>query len=256
MRFEYRPPTKGPRFVTGQVRAIWEKPYHTSVLAATLWYPRTYMDLSLATVAFPIIILIISAVIHEVAHGYAADYLDDPTPRNAGRLTFNPLSHLDPVGSFLLPLILVITNSPFLFAFARPVPYTPQYLRWRTYGEAFVAFAGPASNILLALVTAALMHAAAYFGWLSPTILALGYLVVFINILLALFNLLPLPSFDGLKVIHPFLPRFLRTFVDRVEQLAYKHFVIMLLATLVIFTSILGQPFFSLIAWISDVLVP
>lgn len=255
VRFEYRPPTKGPRFVTGQVRAIWGKPYHTSVLVATLWYSRTYMDVSLTDIIFPIIVLIISAVIHEVAHGYAADYLDDPTPRNAGRLTFNPLSHLDPVGSFLLPLILVVTSSPFLFAFARPVPYTPQYLRWRTYGEAFVAFAGPASNILLALVTAILMRGLALFDLMTPVMFSLGYLVVFINLLLALFNLLPLPSFDGLKVIRPFLPRFLRTIVDRFEQLAQKHFVIMLLGTLLVFTSLLGRPFFLFIEWIAYVFV-
>ena len=214
------------------------------------------MDASLIAIIFPIVVLIISAVIHEVAHGYAADYLDDPTPRNAGRLTFNPLSHLDPVGSVLLPLILVVTNSPFLFAFARPVPYTPAYLRWRTYGEAFVAFAGPGSNILLALVTAGLLHAASVFGVLSPTILALGYLVVFINVLLALFNLLPLPSFDGLKVIRPFLPKALQRGVDRVEQLAQQHFVLMLLATLFVFTSVLGSQFFAVIAWTTEILVP
>lgn len=214
------------------------------------------MDASLVAIIFPIIVLIISAVIHEVAHGYAADYLDDPTPRNAGRLTFNPLSHLDPVGSVFLPLILVLTQSPFLFAFARPVPYTPAYLRWRTYGEAFVAFAGPGSNILLALITAGLLHVGSLSGVLSPTILALGYVVVFINILLALFNLLPLPSFDGLKVVRPFLPGALKRGVDRIEELAQQHFILMLLATLFIFTSILGSQFFNLITWTTEILVP
>src|SRR5437868_8072246 len=99
---------------------------------------------------FSIVVLIVSVVLHEVAHGYMADYLGDPTARLQGRLTLNPISHIDPVGSLLLPLMLVLFNAPFLIGYAKPVPYNPYNLPGR-FDEALVAFAGPAVNIFLAL---------------------------------------------------------------------------------------------------------
>src|SRR3989344_2210136 len=102
-------------------------------------------------IVFGIIALIFSVILHEVAHGYMANFLGDPTARLAGRLTLNPLPHIDPIGSIILPGILVISGSPLLIGYAKPVPYNPYNLRHR-FGEALVAFAGPGTNILLAVI--------------------------------------------------------------------------------------------------------
>ena len=100
---------------------------------------------------FGLVVLFASVILHEVAHGYMANWLGDPTARLQGRLTLNPVSHVDPVGTLLLPLLLVLSNSPFFFGYAKPVPYNPHNLQSR-FGEALVAFAGPATNILLAAI--------------------------------------------------------------------------------------------------------
>src|SRR3989338_5187009 len=99
-----------------------------------------------------LIVLILSIIAHEVAHGYAADSLGDPTARLAGRLTLNPLPHIDLVGSIILPALLVFTASPILFGWAKPVPYNPYNLRHQRWSEAAVAVAGSATNILLAVI--------------------------------------------------------------------------------------------------------
>src|SRR5258708_4277965 len=104
-------------------------------------------------VIFGFVILIVSVILHEVAHGYMANYLGDPTARLAGRLTLNPLSHIDPVGTILLPAMLAIAGSPVTIGYAKPVPYNPYNLKGK-YAELLVAFAGPGTNILLALIFA------------------------------------------------------------------------------------------------------
>ncbi|MCX6798407.1 MAG: site-2 protease family protein [Candidatus Falkowbacteria bacterium] len=97
---------------------------------------------------FQIVILILSAVIHEYMHGWAADRLGDPTAKNMGRLTLNPLKHLDWFGSFLLPLVMIISRMPFVFGWAKPVPYNPYNLRDKKWGGAKVAAAGPLGNLI------------------------------------------------------------------------------------------------------------
>ena len=107
---------------------------------------------------FVIVVIIFSAVIHEVMHGVMADRLGDPTARYAGRLTLNPLKHLDPFGSVLLPVVLAFSHSPFLFGWALPVPYNPYNLRVGRFSEAMVAGAGPLSNLGIALGTGILLR--------------------------------------------------------------------------------------------------
>lgn len=154
-------------------------------------------------VIFGILVLLFSVILHEVAHGYMADYLGDPTARISGRLTLNPVSHIDPFGSIILPALLVLTHSPFLIGYAKPVPYNPYNLRG-FYGEALVAFAGPATNIALALLFGLTIR---FFGVLfTPALIGAFAVVVYINILLALFNLMPLPPLDGSKVLSALLP--------------------------------------------------
>lgn len=154
-------------------------------------------------IAFSLVILIFSIILHEVAHGYMANWLGDPTARLQGRLTLNPVSHIDPIGSILLPLVLTLAHSPMLIGYAKPVPYNPYSLRGK-YAEALVAGAGPATNILLALIFGLLIR----FGGvaMSEATLTAFATICYINLLLALFNLIPIPPLDGSKVLSAVLP--------------------------------------------------
>src|SRR3989344_2127263 len=118
---------------------------------------------------FSIIVLIFSVIIHEVAHGWAANSLGDPTAKLAGRLTLNPIRHIDPVGTILIPLLLKLSGSPFLFGWAKPVPYNPYNLRNQRWGEAFVAVAGVATNLFLAILFG-LLARYSYAHCLSPCV--------------------------------------------------------------------------------------
>lgn len=164
--------------------------------------PYNIMDI---TGIIIIIVLILSIVLHEVAHGYAANWLGDPTARLAGRLTLNPLKHIDPIGSIVVPGLLFLSQTGLLFGWAKPVPYNPYNLTNQKWGEAIVAVAGPGTNLLLAFIFGTIIRFSEAFQLSSASLHIFGY-IVFINILLALFNLIPVPPLDGSKVILPFLP--------------------------------------------------
>lgn len=155
-------------------------------------------------IIFSLIVLIFSAILHEVAHGYMADHLGDPTARLMGRLTLNPLPHLDPVGSIILPLLLKITGSPILIGYAKPVPYNPNNLPGK-YDETLVAAAGPATNLAIALVFGLIVRFGA--AAMTPTLLQAFAVIVYLNLLLGFFNLIPIPPLDGSKVLSGILPR-------------------------------------------------
>lgn len=155
---------------------------------------------------FQIIILIISAVIHEVSHGAMAYWLGDPTAKYAGRLTLNPIAHIDLWGSVLIPLFLLIANSPVLVGWAKPVPYNPYNLRDQKYGSALVAIAGPGSNLLIAAFFGIFLRILSAFGFAIPAFSLFLGVIVIINILLAVFNLVPIPPLDGSKILYAFLP--------------------------------------------------
>lgn len=154
-------------------------------------------------IIFQIAILIMSVVVHEVSHGWAANYLGDPTARLQGRLTLNPLPHIDPVGSILVPVLLFFTNAGLMFGWAKPVPVNPYNLRGK-YAEAIVAGAGPLSNILIAVVFGFLVRIAA--PLLPVSFIQIAVSAVVINIVLAIFNLIPIPPLDGSKVLFAFFP--------------------------------------------------
>jgi len=158
---------------------------------------------------FLIIILIFSVVIHEVSHGAMANYLGDPTAKYAGRLTLNPLKHLDPLGSVILPIFLILmaklSGGGIIFGWAKPVPINSYNLRDKKYGEAKVALAGPGSNLALALVFGLALRFIPVLSSLPGFYLMFSY-IVYINILLAVFNLLPIPPLDGSHILFTFLP--------------------------------------------------
>lgn len=151
---------------------------------------------------FYVVILIMSVVIHEIAHGYAALHFGDTTAKYKGRLTLNPLKHLDMFGSVILPLILVITHAPFLLGWAKPVPYNPENFRpeERRKGILWVASAGILANLALAVLFGIVVRAGIYFG-LPPEVINLSGAIVLINIVLAIFNLVPIPPLDGSKIL-------------------------------------------------------
>ena len=158
---------------------------------------------------FLIIILICSVIIHEIAHGTVADFLGDPTAKLAGRLSLNPIKHLDPIGSIIVPLVLIImaqiAGGGIIFGWAKPVPINPANFRDQKYGEAKVALAGPAANLTIALVFGLILRFFPALTQITGIYLMFGY-IIFINILLAVFNLLPIPPLDGSHILFTFLP--------------------------------------------------
>ncbi|MCL0065520.1 site-2 protease family protein [Dehalococcoidia bacterium] len=196
-----------------------------------------------------IVVLIFSAVIHEVAHGAMAYHLGDPTAKYAGRLTLNPIPHLDPIGSILVPVFLIIMGSPFLFAWAKPVPFNPYNLRDQKYGSLKVAIAGPASNLLIALVFGLLIRIFPGLEGFPATFL---FAIVFINILLAVFNLMPIPPLDGSHILFTFLPYSMQRFRVMLSQYGFLILMVFIVVggfrllwplILAIFSLITGQRF-------------
>lgn len=184
----------------------------------------------MALIIFAIAAVIMSAILHEIAHGWVAYQLGDDTAKNAGRLTLNPVPHLDPLGSIILPLLLVFSGSPFVLGWAKPVPYNPYNLKDPKYGDLKVALAGPGTNFLLAVFfglvarfiapTALVKHNLVVSflngsfqtvlgdmsGSLLISIFVMSVIICFVNLILMLFNLIPIPPLDGSKVLMTFLP--------------------------------------------------
>ena len=161
------------------------------------------------TLLIIILIFIFSVIIHEVSHGLAALWLGDPTAKYRGRLTLNPVNHIDPVGSILVPLITYFAGV-FIFGWAKPVPYNPYNLRDQKYGPALVGAAGPLSNILIALVFGFFLRVLLVTGQISSVdgsaIGTIFSFAIMINVLLAFFNLIPIPPLDGSKLLFAVLP--------------------------------------------------
>lgn len=211
------------------------------------------MQPDLALALYTVAVLIFSIIIHEVAHGYAALKQGDLTAKYAGRLTLNPASHADPLGSIIIPGMLVLTSAPFLFGWARPVPYNPDNLRNARWGEAFVSIAGIATNIFLAVVFAIIVRFAAAAG--MTTFAQLAAIVVMVNLFLGLFNLLPFPPFDGFSFLRSALPTRLSWKLRAFEDYALRGGIITLITVLVVFSLFLAGPFSSLVGTLFSLLV-
>ena len=174
--------------------------------------------------------ILAAVVFHEVAHGLVANWLGDSTAARAGRLTLNPLAHIDPVGTVIVPLFLLVTNSGFLFGWAKPVPVNYGALRNPRRDMVLVAAAGPGMNLALAVVSAAVIHGIRAMGVDEASALARGLLNpvvvmaqfgVLMNVFLATFNLLPIPPLDGGRVLTGLLPlEWARSF-QRIEPFGF-----------------------------------
>lgn len=169
------------------------------------------MDTTL--ILFQIIILIFAVIVHEVSHGVVALSLGDPTAKLAGRLTLNPIPHIDIYGSIILPLAMgLASGGAFMFGYAKPVPFNPYLLRDQKWAPALVALAGPGSNIILAILLGMFYRVASIFTTIPEEVGQLFLIAIIINIVLAVFNSVPIPPLDGSKIIAPLLPdKFLRS---------------------------------------------
>jgi Zn-dependent protease len=191
------------------------------------------------------LIFLFSVVIHEVSHGFMADSLGDPTARLAGRLTLNPLKHLDPIGSILLPGILFLTSlisggRGIIFGWTKPVPINPYHFKNQKYGTLKVALAGPLSNFLLAFLFGILIRFLPRFLTI-PTLENINIFfsyIVWINLILFIFNLWPAPPFDGFHIISKILP----SFAERLRMMLYKSFLFSSLGA-VLFMMFIGVPY-------------
>lgn len=159
---------------------------------------------------FQLVVLVFSVIIHEVSHGFVAERLGDPTARLLGRLTLNPLKHIDPFGSIILPLLLSLVPGGFVFGWAKPVPYNPANLKRPVRDAALIAAAGPVSNLVIALIFGLLVRLGVGVGIPGVSgalFINLAALIVLVNVSLAIFNLVPIPPLDGSKILAALIPR-------------------------------------------------
>lgn len=189
------------------------------------------MEIQLIDGIFYVIVLIMSIVIHEFAHGYTAYLLGDNTARLSGRLTLNPIKHLDPFGSVILPLMLVLMNAGFVIGWARPVPYNPANLRNQKKGTFLVSIAGILANLIIAIIFGILIRLAPYI--FSLEVIAPFYriasIIVILNLVLVLFNLMPIPPLDGSKILFSFLSdkyRYIENFLEKWGMFVLIFFII------------------------------
>lgn len=179
-----------------------------------------------------VIPVLFAITVHEVAHGWVANKLGDPTARMLGRLTLNPIKHIDPIGTVLVPgLMLLLTRGNFMFGWAKPVPIGTRNFRRPRRDMAIVGVAGPAANFLMAVIWCLVARIAPSFGDLAPNLVMpltlLGVAGIYANVMLMVLNLVPIPPLDGGRVLSGLLPRDWATVYDRLEPWGF--FILMLL---------------------------
>ncbi len=207
------------------------------------------MELQIAA----IVALIMSIVLHEMAHGYAANSLGDPTARLQGRLSPNPLVHIDPLGSVIIPALLFLSSSGILFGWAKPVPYNPYNLTNQKWGEALVAVAGPATNLGIALVFALLIRFADVLT-LNALFVELAAYIVYMNILLAFFNMIPFPPLDGSKILPVFLPFSLQMSYQRFVRVMEGYGFLVTIIFIFVFINLFMGPFSKVVGSVFEIM--
>ena len=198
---------------------------------------------------FQILVFLFSAIVHEYMHGWTANQLGDSTAKDAGRLTFNPLVHLEWFGSFFLPLVMILSQMNFVFGWAKPVPYNPYRLRDHKYGEAKVAIAGPLGNLVIAVFFGLCLR---FFETVSsaPAMHSFLYLlgtIVYINLILMFFNLLPIPPLDGSKILAAFLPAKVKEYYLQMERAGF--------ILVILFIMLAGGILLGPVEWLAKIII-
>jgi Zn-dependent proteases len=191
------------------------------------------MEISIVSILLLVVIIVISMTLHEISHAYVAFWLGDYTPKAQGRLSFNPIKHLDPVMSLLLPLMLALAGGP-IFGGAKPVQINTNKLKWNEWGFALVALAGPLMNLLIAFISFSVLY---YLGssmselWGSILLIA-----VQVNLGFLVFNMIPIPPLDGSRIIYAIAPEFVQSAMSKIEN--YGIMAVMVLV--IVFSSALS----------------
>ena len=176
------------------------------------------MNLDFGYILIVLIIVVASVILHELAHGVVAYLLGDNTAKEAGRLTLNPLKHIDPYMSILVPVVLYILKAP-VFDGAKPVPINPQNLKWKEWGMALVAIAGPFTNILIAFISFVIGHFTGFLYGSGGTLVGFIFTeLVFVNLGFAIFNSIPIPPLDGSRVLYAIAPDGFRVVLQNIER--------------------------------------
>jgi Zn-dependent protease len=201
-------------------------------------------DISLIDTTFSVLVLLFSVVAHEVSHGYAALALGDTTAARMGRLTMNPLKHIDLFGSIIVPLITIPTG--YGFGMAKPVPYNPYNLRDQKWGDTKVALAGPLTNLVIALIFGLLLRFAGA-TLFSSDIIHFLVIIVVTNLSLAVFNLIPIPPLDGSKLLINATPYKYRYIIDYLERYSFLLLVLVIVFLWAFISPLIGVLFRSIV---------
>lgn len=202
---------------------------------------------NILTIGIPVILAI---TLHEAAHGYVARYFGDPTAEQMGRITLNPIRHIDPIGTVLIPvLILLFSNGSFLFGYAKPVPVNPQFFKNPRRDMAWVALAGPAANLAMALFWTMILKLCFLNGTNNATFwVAMAGSGILVNLVLIVLNLIPIPPLDGGRIAVGWLPLPLAAILNKIEP--YGFWIILIL----LFTNILNSIMLPAIAFLMRLL--
>lgn len=196
-------------------------------------------------------ILFISMSFHEMMHAFTSDWLGDDTARMMGRVSLNPLPHIDPIWTVAVPVILILSGSPFLFGAAKPVPVNFNRLKWGEFGGAIVGMVGPLTNLLIAAIAAIL------FNHVNPASSTVAYdvfrITIVLNVGLFVFNSIPWPPLDGSRVLYAFAPRALQEFMVSIESLGIAGLFIFII---LLQTTGIGNPVGDLIVRLANFLAP
>jgi Zn-dependent protease len=199
-------------------------------------------DLNVSALVIAFLVLVFSLSVHEAAHAWSASQLGDDTARRLGRVTLNPVVHVDPIGTLLLPLVAMVSGSGMIFGWAKPTPVNTRNLRHPRRDRVLVTFAGPVSNLILAVLATLVLHQT------EGVVRLIAFEAVTLNVLLAVFNMLPIPPLDGGQIMMALLPPQVAARLGFLYQ--YGFMILMGLIVLGVVDDLIGPPYYVILSWL------